>query len=457
MADHDATAPARRPIRSDARLTTNAPEDRLPFPLAVALLAGAFLLGGTSGSIPMRGMVIELIALAGIVVALLDRRPTNAPRLAAALILFAVLLPLLQLIPLPPSLWWAMPGRAVGADIARLLLPDLWRPISIDPGATLIAWLAILAPVAMFLLAVRLDAHRRALLLALFVALALLSFLLGLVQVATADGFYLFPTLQPIRLPTGLFSNRNHQAVFMVEAAIAALALRHVPPFRAQGQIALPALALIFAACVFGTASRAGMVLLVVPLLYALLPLTGLRPTRRQLLLGLGAVVVVALLLPLSGVVRSSLARFADRASEGRLIFWPDVVYTARTFFPFGAGLGNFVRAYESTEALATINRFTINRAHNEYLEILIESGVAGLAQIALLAWFVAHRGWRALRQHAGSPTNRFAFAALLMIAVLALHSLVDFPLRTSAHLTGAGLLLALLVPPPAHDAEPDA
>ncbi len=38
------------------------------------------------------------------------------------------LLPLLQLIPLPPSIWTQLPGRETAAQVDRLLGWNVWRP-----------------------------------------------------------------------------------------------------------------------------------------------------------------------------------------------------------------------------------------------------------------------------------------------------------------------------------------
>ena len=97
--------------------------------LASLLLLGLLLLGAPASSIP------SATATRGG-----DRR------------LVIALLPLLQLVRLPPMLWTLLPGRGAFAAAyreANISLP--WLPISLDPAATWRSFLALAPPVAVFL------------------------------------------------------------------------------------------------------------------------------------------------------------------------------------------------------------------------------------------------------------------------------------------------------------------
>ena len=71
----------------------------------------------------------------------------------------------------------------------------------------------------------------------------------------------------------------------------------------------------------------------------------------------------------------------------------------------------------------ATVTVAWVNHAHNDYLELLLETGLAGLLLIlAFLTWFVvqAARVWR-------SPfSSLFAKAATIAAAAILAHSIVD-------------------------------
>ena len=132
---------------------------------------------------------------------------------ALALVVGAIALPCLQLIPLPPELWNALPGRHFVAEILTTAqAPMSWRPISLIPSETWRALLSLLPAVAIFLATLCLgnDAQRRLLLVVLAIGVA--SALLGMLQVlGGASGPYLF-TVASFGTADGFFANANHLA-----------------------------------------------------------------------------------------------------------------------------------------------------------------------------------------------------------------------------------------------------
>ncbi|MBE7443796.1 MAG: O-antigen ligase family protein [Planctomycetia bacterium] len=71
-----------------------------------------------------------------------------------------------------------------------------------------------------------------------------------------------------------------------------------------------------------------------------------------------------------------------------RIAFWKDSVQAVKDFPIFGSGLGVFPYIYPQYD---TVTRYTqrnfVNHAHNDYLELLLETGAVGLA-IVLWAWY---------------------------------------------------------------------
>jgi O-antigen ligase len=86
-----------------------------------------------------------------------------------------------------------------------------------------------------------------------------------------------------------------------------------------------------------------------------------------------------------------------------------------------GTGLGTFEAIYASYEAQQEISRTYANHAHNDYLEVILETGVAGGVLIALFAGIVLANGGR----------TKLSQAAFIAVAALMVHSMVDYPLRT--------------------------
>ena len=99
---------------------------------------------------------------------------------------------------------------------------------------------------------------------------------------------------------------------------------------------------------------------------------------------------------------------------------------------PTGSGLGSFTQVYAMHQPDRYTSTTWVNHAHNDYAELFLELGIPGLLLIAaFLIWFV-RAGFQIWRRRA-DPDMAIAQAAWLSIALLLLHSLVDYPLRTAA------------------------
>src|SRR5256885_15934119 len=76
-------------------------------------------------------------------------------------------------------------------------------------------------------------------------------------------------------------------------------------------------------------------------------------------------------------------------------------------YMPFGSGLGSFLKVYRQYESPETVTNEYVIHAHNDYAEIVLELGVAGILLLLLfLGWWVtaASAVWR---QRDGGPFPR--------------------------------------------------
>ena len=103
-------------------------------------------------------------------------------------------------------------------------------------------------------------------------------------------------------------------------------------------------------------------------------------------------------------------------------------------------------RSGASINFMKAATRFSttyVIHAHDDYIELALELGVAGiLLMIAFLAWW-ARAVWRAWRD---AEAGIYARAASIATAAILVHSLVDFPLRTAAIDAAFAMCLALLI-----------
>ena len=91
----------------------------------------------------------------------------------------------------------------------------------------------------------------------------------------------------------------------------------------------------------------------------------------------------------------------------------------------------------------ARVDRYYVNHAHDDYLELAVETGLPGIILMLLfLAWW-GRSAWRML----SSPApDQFAMAGAIASWAMLLHSAVDYPLRTAAMSAAFAMCLALII-----------
>ncbi|MEO5640528.1 MAG: O-antigen ligase family protein [Sphingomicrobium sp.] len=390
------------------------------------------------------------------------RRPflpssSNAPLALLLAVLFVILS---QLTPLPyhPAIVdavFAMPG-----------VSPRWRPFSIDPASTIRFAASLMVPTAMALCTLSAGRNGRQLLIRSLVLLAMLSAMLGMVQLALGYPSWASPFGMPdAGFADGLFVNRNHQATFLLVGLLAAGAWIGMEgsgsgsPLRlAVGEwrvhavwFAFPLLAMMTVAA----GSRAGILFLAAILPVATLlarPGRGgaqaLRLPRWVVPLGicLLVAVIVGTILPGDDLARLRAKLVFSR--DARFDLLPDVLTTLRETWPRGSGFGTFVPAFKAFEDLDKVGPSYFNHAHNEYLEWLIEGGIAAAACLLAAIIIFATRLWLVLASGRSGVRKSEAVLGAAILLLLALHNGVDYPLRTDALAAVAGLAIGLLFTP---------
>jgi exopolysaccharide production protein ExoQ len=413
--------------------------------LCAALLGAALILGGGGSPAPLPELILELLAAAAIAAWLLAGSARyRVPRQAWWIAALVAAVPMLQLIPLPPSLWQAMPGRDLARDALALIGAEHgWRPWSLAPDRTLAALLALGPPLAVLVMTAALGRPGRIALLGVICAAALLTLLVGALQLSGGPSSVLRFYGPSDQVLLGFQANRNSTADLMLIAIVALpalvveLARRDSFPL-SRGFVVGTGLAgmALGALGVVLTASRTGIVLLPLALIGGAAVLrTWLGLSRRRLMLtalaALLAVAAAAWLLWNSAVLTRLTLRM-DFSAELRPELWRDSFYAAQRYFPWGVGMGDFVSAILAGERLEVVRETLPNRAHNDFLELAVEAGLFGLAALGAVAAMLALAARKALRR-AATGSAALPIFAIAGLGLLALHSLVDYPLRSMA------------------------
>lgn len=456
-------APSRQRAPARDRATpandTTRPAGTPVFWLSAALLTLAFVFGGASRDNPLSTMAIELLGVVLLAATAWSRALTRTGRVdwpEIALLGGIFIVPLLQLVPLPPDLWTTLPGR--DETVATLRLAGIepgWAPLSLDPEATFRCLLWLVPPTALFLAVGDLDTGARFRLTGVVLALCIASLILGGLQITDRDGgLFSSPAGGHTDLPIGFFANRNHQGIAMAAAlpfaaAFAAIWASAAPQRTRAANIVFAALVALLLVGVLVTRSRAALTLSG-PALIASIGIfwaaSGAKRLRRETTLMIGAS-AVALVFAAQFAIGAVLARFETLADgDGRFEMWPSIIKASTDVAPVGAGPGAFVPFYRAWEPLGLMGPKFINHAHNEYLELWLETGwLAPLILVAFFLWL----GCASLKAWLGPETKSTALARAGGVAVLVLlaHSVGDYPLRTQALACVFAFAAACLVP----------
>jgi O-antigen ligase len=229
----------------------------------------------------------------------------------------------------------------------------------------------------------------------------------------------------------GSYVNHNHYAGLMEMLVPIPLVLSMGHIFTGAKRTLVGFCAVLMATTIFLSGSRGGMLAFVLEIvLFAALALRKGRSLRTAL--GSMAVCVSILALLIFVGKGQVLGRLGDLAPGIRWDITQDCLRMFSHRPVLGWGLGTFPTIYPRYRSFYT-NLF-INEAHNDYAQLLVETGLLGFG---LMLWFLVR-----LYQY-GFPTSRrwesqwgaaVSLAALLGCTGILLHSFVDFNLQIPAN-----------------------
>ena len=410
------------------------------------------LLGGS-----VQGMwgnaVLQVGAVALLAWSASTRKPramTRSERLLLAIVGGLALLFVLQLLPLPPEMWSALPGRAdFAAGFAMIGMSPPWLPVSLSPYDTGAAALTLLPPLAVLVAMFRLRHWSVSWMIGAILAGAALSVILGVVQISSGTDSWYFYQRTNLGTAVGAFANGNHFATLLL-AGLPLLGAFVMGRWRSRSRapqrsftLAFAAVSVAIVAIGFLINQSAAMLLLGPPVVAATV-LLALRPSPRTLRLGL---IAIGVLLGLGAAaiifVGKDLPGWGTEASiDTRSEFWSKTARAAQDHAPAGTGYGTFQQIYRQYEDPGAVDRWYINHAHNDFLEIALEGGIAAVVLLFLfLAWWII----RSREAWFSSNATVDQRAASIASAAIILHSAFDYPLRTAAISVVMATCIALL------------
>lgn len=431
------------------------------FWLLLVVLTALFSMGGSS-RMDVQSLAFlnpAMILCCGVATLTLKQEHWQDRKWFLAGIALIFLLVVFYLAPLPTQFEEFSRGAGeVSAIWAAANVSSVTPALAITPSAVWQTIFFLFAPLAVFLLAIQLNRDDLRHTLPVLILVGAISGTIGVLQLAgSANGPLYLYRITNNGSAVGLFANRNHAAVFLaclfpmlaVFAARSQVANRGA---RSIQQLIAMAVAIILIPLILVTGSRSGMLAAIVGLIGGMLLYNSHVPTRSTAEKRKASAPILAVSILLSLVFATiyfSRAKaieriFAEPAGAiDRAEFWASSLKLFWDYFPFGFGPGSFVPVFQYEEPSALLRGTYLNRLHNDWLETVLTFGVPG---IVLLIFGIAYYLRRSFLLWARSDGTRNTVAmgrmASIIIAILAIASISDYPLRTPAMMGLAALVL---------------
>jgi O-antigen ligase len=258
----------------------------------------------------------------------------------------------------------------------------------------------------------------------------------------------------------GPYVNHNHYAGLMEMLTPFPLVLATTHFTNGNRKIAVAGIAALMAASIFLSGSRGGMAAFVTQMVVLSVLLVRRREGswKQPLMLGAFLAVVIVFLIWIGGneLTRRLISIHSEAREEinggVRLTIDRDCLrmLIKRPFL--GWGLGTFPIVYPEFRSFYT--NFFVNQAHNDYLQLLVETGLAGFS---IAVWFlvlVFRQAANKLNNWTETASGAMTVAALLGCIGILVHSLLDFNLQIPANAALFYVLCAIAASKPLQESQ---
>jgi O-antigen ligase len=236
----------------------------------------------------------------------------------------------------------------------------------------------------------------------------------------------------------GPYVNHNHYAGLM-EMLIPiplVLSLTHLASSRARNLAATAAAVMV--GTIFLSGSRGGMLAIVIEvMILGVIFVQQRRGWRTMIGIGLFVAIVAGLLIWVGGSdltqrIASVEPSHTEISGDTRSDINRDGLRMFLNKPILGWGLGTFPVVYPQFRTFHT-NLF-VNEAHNDYLQLLVETGLLGFAIMVLFVVVAFKRAIKKLKNWTSDINGAAALACVLGMSGILVHSAVDFNLQVPAN-----------------------
>jgi O-antigen ligase len=334
-----------------------------------------------------------------------------------------------------------------GVDTSGLLSVPMSTALSLDPYATRMFTVRLVILLVFFAAAFTfIDSRTKVerIAIAIIVFGTAMAFFAILQRLAGAELIYGYRRSSQ-SIPFGPFINQHHFAAFMELTSGLALGILIGRGVSRERRIFFGLAAVVMGIAVVFTGSRGGFLSYAgVVIVAGLLSYLKLRASdrgesgigRMAALAGgtalfVGAVSTAFFLGGGEALFRGMGSDQSDITS-GRSHFW-SVAWQIFIDHPIiGAGFDAFGVAFTRYDTWPGLYR--LEQAHNDYLQTLADAGLLGFACVAAFIYLFARKSLNVIAASADEMRSNFAIGALAACTGILIHSMFDFPLRTTSN-----------------------
>ncbi len=258
----------------------------------------------------------------------------------------------------------------------------------------------------------------------------------------------------------GPYVNRNHYAGLMEMLAPFPLVLAASRLTNGNRKILVAGIAALMAASVFLSGSRGGMLAFGAQMVVLTVLLVRKRQEgwKQPLMLGLFLALVIGFLVWLGGneltqrLVSIHTEAHQEISGGVRVSIDRDGLRMLAKKPLLGWGLGTFPVVYPQFRSFYTT--FFVNQAHNDYLQMLVETGLVGFG---IAIWFlvlVFRKSAAKLNNWTETTNGAMTVAALLGCVGILVHSFLDFNLQIPANAALFYVLCAIAASPALYESQ---
>ena len=230
----------------------------------------------------------------------------------------------------------------------------------------------------------------------------------------------------------GSYTNRDHYAGLMemlVPFGLVTSSFISVPrPLRVLSIFGT----LVMLTSIFVSGSRGGMVAVVIALIVFVYHFWRHEQTSTAVRTVLIAAVLASGFIAFFAYDRVASRSVMETNDSMRLQIARDSVHLVAQHPIWGSGLGTFTAVYPQVRSFPT--DLFVNAAHNDYVQLIVETGISGVLFTAAFLFLVFRNALREIHRARRNWFSAVSLAAMVGAVALLVHSLFDFNLEIPAN-----------------------